>query len=165
MRTVIGVMGSGRPLDAHAEQMARETGRRIAERGWVLLTGGHASGVMDAASRGASEAGGLVVGVLPEDGLDGCSRWVDVPVVTGLRDARNYVNALSSRVVVALPGAAGTISEVAFALKAGRTVVTVGWDLDGTFAEYAASGALLRVETPKDAVAAVASALDREGAL
>lgn len=162
MRIVIGVMGSGAPLDAAAERTAYELGRLIAEAGWVLLTGGRASGVMDAASRGAAEAGGLVVGVLPDTDADLASRHVDIPILTGLRDARNFVNALSSRVVVALPGEAGTLSEVAFALKSGRTVVVMGWDVGPALECYAATGRLVRADTPSAAVAAVRAALDEE---
>ncbi len=162
MRTVIGVMGSGMPLDEAAERMAYELGRLIAEAGWVLLTGGRASGVMDAASRGAAEAGGLVVGVLPDTDATQVSRHVDIPILTGMRDARNFVNALSSRVVVALPGEAGTLSEVAFALKAGRTVVVLGWDVGPALGRYAAAGKLVSAETPAVAVGAVRDALQKE---
>lgn len=164
VKTLIGVMGSGAPLDEAAGDVAYRVGALIAQHGWVLLTGGRASGVMDAASQGAHDAGGLVVGVLPDTDLRQCSAWVDVPVVTGLRDARNFVNALSSRVMVALPGGPGTISEVAFALKAGRTVVALGWDPGPAFDDHAAFGTLLRVETPEAAIAAVHAALEREGA-
>lgn len=151
MRTVIGVMGSGHPLDAAAEALARRVGALVAERGWVLLTGGTACGVMDAASRGARDAGGLVVGVLRSD--DGCeaSAHLDIAIRTGMGDARNSINVLSSDVVIALPGGAGTISEVALALKAGKTVIALGWD-PGAAMRQAGGGRLLDAATAAEAV-------------
>lgn len=150
MRTIVGVMGSGRVLDAAAEANAYLLGRLIAEEGWVLLTGGRATGVMDACSRGASEADGLVVGVLPDDTLVGASSVVDIAIRTGMGDARNVINVLSSDVVIALPGGAGTLSEIAHALKACKPVIVVGWDPG---AALRASGRVLDAGTPADAIA------------
>lgn len=135
MRTVIGVMG-GASVNAGALRDAYETGRLIAERGWVLLNGGRDAGVMAASARGASEAGGLVIGILPGHDKRGASPHIDVAVPTGMGDARNVINVLASDVVVALPGGAGTISEVALALKSGRTVVSLGLVMDSTLRSY-----------------------------
>ncbi len=155
MRTVIGVMGSGRPLSGTASAVARDLGRRIAERDWVLLTGGRAAGVMDAASAGAREAGGLVIGVLPGDGRAGASEHLDIAIRTGMGDARNAINVLSSDVVVALPGGAGTLSEIALALKAGRTVIALGWDPGPAF-RSPGPGRLLDADTAEHAIALAA---------
>ena len=84
---------------------------------------------------------------------------MDVPVLTGLRDARNYVNALSSRVMIALPGGVGTVSEVAFALKAGRNVVVLGWDPGPALSRHAETGQLVNAETPEEAVSLVGESL------
>jgi len=151
MRTVIGVMGSGQPLSKHAYDMAYRLGALIAKHGWMLLTGGTASGVMDAASRGAHEAGGLVIGVLR--GPDGAeaSSYVDVGIRTGMGDARNVINVLSSDVVVALPGGPGTLSEVALALKNRRPVIVVGWD-PGPAIRASGHGRLFDAQTAEDAV-------------
>jgi uncharacterized protein (TIGR00725 family) len=127
MRTVIGVMGGGR-ADAAASALARAVGALIAAEGWVLLNGGRDCGVMAASAAGAASAGGLVIGILPDDDFDGVAPGVDIAIPTGMGDARNVINILASHVVLALPGGAGTISEVAHALKAGRPVVVVGWD-------------------------------------
>lgn len=160
MRTVIGVMGGGH-ADTRVAEDARRLGSLIASHGWVLLTGGRACGVMDAASRGAREAGGLVVGVLPSAEAEGVSEHVDVAVLTGMGDARNCVNVLTSAVVVAFPGGAGTLSEIALALKAGRPVVTVGFPLGDAFAPYRASGRLSEASGPDEALAIVARLLPR----
>lgn len=152
MRTIVGVMGAGRTLGVQAEQLAYEVGARVARKGWVLLTGGSGCGVMDAASRGAHEAGGLVVGILrSENGAEG-SGFLDIAVKTGMGDARNVINVLTSDVVIALPGGHGTISEVALALKSGRTVVLLGWDT-GPAMSADSSGRLLHAESAEEAIA------------
>jgi hypothetical protein len=87
------------------------------------LTGGRDAGVMSAASRGAKEAGGTTVGILPGADTRGASRYVDIPIVTGLGQARNNINVLSSSIVIACGMGAGTAAEIALALKAGKSVV------------------------------------------
>ena len=124
----MGVMGSGGDGDAALLAVARELGAAIAREGWVLLNGGRACGVMDASARGASEAGGLVVGILPDGDAHRASAHVDIPIRTGMGDARNAVNVLSSDVVIALRGGAGTLSEIALALKAQRPVIALAFD-------------------------------------
>jgi len=162
MRTVIGVMGAGRPLDEVAFSTAYRLGTLIAERGWVLLTGGSPVGVMDAASEGASEAGGLVVGVLKSDDPRHASRFVDIAIRTGMGDARNVINVLSSDVVIALPGGAGTLSEVALALKSGKSVIALGWD-PGDAMRASGTGRLLDAATPEEAIDLVTAALREQG--
>ncbi|MDP2182067.1 MAG: TIGR00725 family protein [Actinomycetota bacterium] len=154
MRTIIGVMGGGE-ADPATTAAAGQLGALIAAQGWVLLTGGRACGVMDASSRGAHEAGGTVVGVLPDDDTRRTSGHVDIPILTGMGDARNVINVLSSRVVVAMRGSAGTISEVAHALKAGRPVVALDFPLGERFIEYYTSGRLVDVSNPIEAIEAV----------
>jgi uncharacterized protein (TIGR00725 family) len=123
-RPIIGVMGasaSGPDILAQAERL----GRLAAEAGWAVLTGGRPVGVMEAACAGARQVpGSLTIGILPS-GPDGpVSAQVDVAVFTGMGDARNAINVLSSDVVVACGvDGAGTASEVALALKAGRPTV------------------------------------------
>lgn len=125
-RPVIGVMGGG-IVPAETERLAFRLGQAVAREGWVLLNGGRDAGVMAASARGAREAGGLVVGILPGASRAGASPDLTVAVVTGLGDARNAVNVLSSDVVMALPGGAGTRSEIALALKAGKPLILLGW--------------------------------------
>ncbi len=155
MRTVIGVMGAGRTLDANARAIAYRVGTLVAERGWTLLTGGSACGVMDAASQGASEAGGLVIGILKDENTDEASRYLDIAIRTGMGDARNVINVLSSDVVIALPGGSGTLSEVALALKSTKTVIVLGWD-PGAAMRASGPGRLLDATTPESAVAMAA---------
>jgi uncharacterized protein (TIGR00725 family) len=125
-RPIIGVMGAGR-CDPPTYAAARELGRGLARTGYVLLCGG-GSGVMEAAARGAHEAGGLTIGILPgQSAADSPpNAYIDLPIFTGLSYARNVINVLSSRVVVAVSGGSGTLSEIALALKYEKPVVLLG---------------------------------------
>lgn len=120
---IVGVMGPGEQAAAETCQIAFQLGREIALAGWILLTGGRNVGVMDAASRGAKSANGLTIGVLPSDDRRHCSEAVDVAICTGMGNARNPINVLSSDVVIACGMGTGTASEVALALKADRPVI------------------------------------------
>jgi len=153
-RSVIGVVGTGREAEP-AVSHARELGRLIAKRGWVMITGGRNAGVMNAASDGAKEvAGSLVIGILPDVETE-ISDAVDVAIVTGTGEARNNVIVLSADVVIACGvDDAGTASEVSLALKAYKPVILVA---AGDAAERFFSGIggenIHIAGTPVDAVA------------
>lgn len=151
MRTIIGVMGGAVADDAVTDD-AYEIGRLVAGHGFVLLNGGRNAGVMAASARGAHEAGGLVVGILPTETTAGAAPHVDIAIPTGMGDARNVINVLASHVVIALPGGAGTISEIALALKNERPVVTVRFPLGPEFAPYYDRGTLLDAADAAEAV-------------
>ncbi|NBC05351.1 MAG: TIGR00725 family protein [Bacteroidetes bacterium] len=119
-KPIIGVMGPGNPKDSEILKHAEKIGMQIANRNWVLLTGGRKAGVMDAASKGASEAGGEVIGILPGDSDRDISDYVSIPIVTGVGSARNYINILSSDVVIVCGMGLGTSSEAALAMKHGK---------------------------------------------
>jgi uncharacterized protein (TIGR00725 family) len=120
---IVGVMGPGEGATERDRENAYQLGRAIAQEGWALITGGRNQGVMDSASRGAKEAGGLTIGVLPSADRDGMSPFVDVPIVTGMGEARNNINVLTSDVVFACGMGAGTASEVALAAKGRRHII------------------------------------------
>lgn len=117
-------------------------------------------GIMEFAARGAHEAGGLVVGILPgySDSREDASEYLDVVILSGMGDAgRNSINAISSKVMVGCRGGASTVSEIAMALTSGRPVVLMGWnELVPLFPKYVASGQLHAVSTPEEARDAVA---------
>ena len=118
-------------------------GRRLAEAGCVLVTGG-LGGVMEAASRGAAEAGGTVLGIVPDADPESANAWVELVIATGIGDARNAVLTNTAEAFVAVGGAYGTLSEIAFALKRGKRVVSLGsWDVDP---------AVQKANSPADAV-------------
>jgi uncharacterized protein (TIGR00725 family) len=119
---VLAVLG-GAIASLDEQTVAERVGTTAAQCGWVVLTGG-GSGVMSAASRGAVEAGGLTVAILPTEhpGSGYPNPWVHLPVFTGAGSARNVFNVLSASLCVAIGGGPGTLSEVALALKAGIPV-------------------------------------------
>lgn len=133
-KTLIGVMGPGAAAHPDALAHAYDLGRRIAEAGWVLLTGGRNVGVMEAANQGAHAAGGLTVGILPGTDDGSVSKAVDIAIFTDLGNARNNINVLSSQVVIACGFGFGTLSEIALALKGDRPVIVL--TNDGNFQNF-----------------------------
>lgn len=128
MKSIVSVIGGG-SCTPEDYARAREVGRLLAEKGHTVLTGG-LGGVMEAASRGASEAGGLTVAVLPGLIREEANPYADVVLTSGMREARNILVATSGRVVVAVGGGLGTLSEIAFALKHHVPVVGIeSWNL------------------------------------
>ncbi|MFN4182739.1 MAG: TIGR00725 family protein [bacterium] len=127
MKRVVAICG-GEKASKEELSLAEECGRLIARKGAVLLTGG-LGGVMKSASQGASEEGGLVVGILPGNQREDANPFVDIPIVTNMGFARNAIIVLSAEGIIAIGGESGTLSEVAFSLKAGKPlVVLAGWE-------------------------------------
>lgn len=124
--TIIGVMGPGEQASSATMSLAYELGQQIAQAGWVLLTGGRNAGVMAAASQGAQSAGGLTIGILPDQDMHQMSPNIDIPIITGMGHARNVINVLSSQVIIACGIGLGTTTEVAFALKTQTPVIFLG---------------------------------------
>ncbi len=122
-KTIIGVMGPGEGAKQEDIGTAYLLGELIAEEGWVLLSGGRKSGVMDAVNQGAKSKGGLTLGILPSDEPDKISDAVDLAVITNMKSGRNYINILSSEVVIACGMNHGTASEVALALVSKKPVI------------------------------------------
>jgi uncharacterized protein (TIGR00725 family) len=126
----VAVVGPGEATPAQ-EASAEEVGRALAARGAVLVCGGH-GGVMAAACKGAREAGGLTIGILPGTDRRAANEWVAVAIPTGLGELRNGLIVRAADAVVAVGGAYGTLSEVALALKTGVPVVGLDtWQIDG----------------------------------
>jgi uncharacterized protein (TIGR00725 family) len=120
-------------------------GRELAARGAVLVCGG-LGGVMEAACRGAKDAGGRTVGILPGTDRAAANPFVDIAIPTGLGEARNALVVGAADGLIAVGGGYGTLSEIALALKAGKRVVGLdSWDIEGVVA----------VGDPAAAVAAV----------
>jgi uncharacterized protein (TIGR00725 family) len=133
-------------------------GAAIARAGAVLLTGGR-GGVMAAASRGAARAGGVVVGILPGFARADANRWVSVPIVTGMDQARNVILVRSCDAIVAVGGLYGTLSEIGMALKLGVPVVGLRtWRLSQPERRRVP---VIRATDPTDAVARALRAASR----
>lgn len=118
-------MGPGDDATPKDIEQATEIGKLIAESRWVLLTGGRNVGVMEAASKGAQQASGLTIGILPSENKNGMSEFVDIPICTGMGSARNNINVLTSDVVIACGTGAGTTSETMLAMKAQKPIILV----------------------------------------
>ena len=124
----VAVIGDGL-CSAETARLAEEVGQHLAEKGAVVICGG-LGGVMEAACRGAKAAGGLTVGILPGSSWQEANPYVDIPIVTGMGEARNVVVVSSAQSVIAVSGGYGTLSEIAHALKLGIPVVGLGsWRL------------------------------------
>jgi uncharacterized protein (TIGR00725 family) len=124
----VGVIGSGVP-EPEPDAQAEEVGRELARRGAVLVCGGLA-GVMDAACRGAREAGGITVGLLPGPDRVGAGAHLMVALPTGMGELRNGLIVRAADAVIAIGGEYGTLAEIGFALKLGRPVIGLGtWEL------------------------------------
>jgi len=147
----VAVVGSGVATN-ELYMKAREVGRLIAERGATVVCGG-LSGVMEAAARGATEAGGTAVGILPDEDRRRQNSYLTYSVATGVGQARNLAVVCSGDIVIAVGGEYGTLSEIALARKVGRPVVVLeGWDL-GEHVSAASS--------PKEAIEAAFRLLGR----
>jgi uncharacterized protein (TIGR00725 family) len=156
----ISVIGSGdAEQDSEAALLAKEVGRRLAEAGVVLVCGG-LGGVMEAASRGAAEAGGTVIGIVPWDSPGEANPHCTHVVSTGIGYARNLAVVASGESVIAVGGEWGTLSEIGHARELDRTVVALrSWTLRGEGSMEAAPG-IVPAATPEKAVAAALDAID-----
>ena len=122
------MVGSG-TASGELYEAARRVGRLVAERGGTLICGGR-SGVMEAAARGATEAGGVAIGVLPDEDRRQANAFLTFSIATGTGHARNLAVVCSGDVVIAVGGESGTLSEIGLALKVGRPVVALrSWEL------------------------------------
>ena len=121
----IGVIGSSSNVPEDVYKLAEEVGRLIAEAGCILVTGG-GSGIMEAASRGAKLAGGLVVGILPEGDRYGANAYLDVAIPTGVGYAlRNITTIRSCDSVIMIRGSSGTLNEVTQAYAHGKPLMVL----------------------------------------
>ena len=139
--TYVAVCGAS---EATADQSrdAEEVGRLLAEHGAIVLCGGF-GGVMEAASRGAREAGGMVIGILPGTDRAEANPHLSLALATGLGQARNAVIVTAADSVIAIGGGWGTLSEIGLARRLGRRVLALG--------SWAVAG-LDTASSPKDAV-------------
>lgn len=129
-KSIIAVIG-GRNAGKNLLDIAEEVGRLIGKNSLIMLCGG-LGGVMEAAARGMKDAGGLTVGILPQDEKSYANPYIDIPIVTGLGIGRNIIIARTADALIAIGGEYGTLSEIAFALQLGKPVIGINtWDIDG----------------------------------
>ncbi len=142
-KVYIGVIGAGR-CTGKLRKLASDVGKEIAKSGAVLVCGG-LDGVMKGAAEGAKSANGTTIGILPGDDRSNANEFIDYVILTGLGEARNLVIINSADALIALPGMFGTLSEIGFALKMKKSVISIGsWNVDKS---------IMQAENPKEAVA------------
>lgn len=160
----IGVIGQSGAISPEVERLAEDVGRGIGERGGLLLCGGR-DGVMAAACRGAREAGGITVGILPGDRVDEGNPYLDVPITTGFGlDFRSLVLVHSCDAIIMIGGRNGTFGELSQAYLNCRPVVILtgsgGWAdrvkgmaHEGRYLDDRRNVEICYAETPEEAVA------------
>ena len=140
-KPVIAVVGAGK-CSKKLRDMAAEVGKYVAENGGVIVCGG-LGGIMEGAARGAKEAGGVTIGILPTDNKDDANEYIDFVIPSGFGEARNMLVIRTADVVIAFPGKFGTLSEMAFAMQAKKPVISVNaWKLGED---------IVQAETPEQA--------------
>ncbi len=152
MTKIIGVIGNSIPLKEY-EEIAEEFGEKVAEKGWLLVTGG-LGGVMTAASKGAKKKEGITIGILPGGEKKAANKYVDIPIVTGMQQARNAIIVRTADIIVAIGGGLGTLSELAMALKINKTVISMNsWDVDDK---------VIKVNEPQEAITEIERIFDKK---
>ncbi|MCK5259446.1 MAG: TIGR00725 family protein [Candidatus Omnitrophica bacterium] len=129
-KITISVIG-GHDINAEVENIAHEVGGIVAKVGAVLVCGG-LGGVMEAASRGAKEAGGLTIGILPGKDKADANPHIDIALPSSIGYARNAMVACSADIIIALPGSDGTSSEISYGIVYKRPIIDLGgWGREG----------------------------------
>ena len=125
---LISVIGESKATDQNYS-IAKKVGVLIARSGATLVCGG-LDGVMEAACKGAKSAGGSTIGILPGLSKNEANQWIDIPICTGLGDARNIVVVRTGSAVIAIGGAYGTLSEIGHALSDGKPIFALNsWEI------------------------------------
>jgi uncharacterized protein (TIGR00725 family) len=130
-------------------KLAETVGELLAQRGVIVICGG-LGGVMEAVCRGAKSKGGLTVGILPGQDPSTANPWVDIPVVTGIGEARNVAVVKSARAVIAIGGGYGTLSEIAYALK--NKIPVIGLNTLSLSHNGRGDDSIIRVQSAAEAV-------------
>lgn len=149
MKKIVGVIG-GRRCTKEVERLAQDLGKKLAKVVEILVSGG-LSGTMKAVCQGFKAAEGLTIGIIPSYNKEDANPYVDIVIPTGLGLARNVLVVKSADVIVALPGEAGTLSEIAYCLQFGIPVISFNsWDIPG----------VIKVKTVEEAIEKVKSIFD-----
>ena len=149
-KKIVSVIG-GHSCNVEVEQLAYNLGKKLAKVVDILVSGG-LGGTMKSVCSGFKAGGGLTIGIIPSYNKIDANKFVDIAIPTGLGLARNVLVVKSADVVVALPGEAGTLSEIAYAIQFGIPVISLNsWDIPG----------VVKVKTVEEAVSQVKEILKR----
>ena len=159
---IIAVIGSSRPVNPELLELGEGVGRELARRGATVVCGG-LSGVMEAVCRGVKAEGGSTIGILPGRESAEANRYVDIPIVTTMGYSRNIIVVHTGAAVIAVGGAFGTLSEIAYALDAQIPVIGLHtWPLTATGEGTPIHDRIIRADSPADAAdKAIAAAQSR----
>jgi len=145
----VAVIG-GSQCSKKEAKLAEEVGRQLARRGAILVCGG-LGGIMKAACKGASAEGGTTIGIIPSNDRQAANQYVQIPIVTGLGEARNVIVVKSAQAVIAVGGSYGTLSEISYALKNGIPVIGLNtWSLAQNGRQ---DKSIIAAQSPAEAVA------------
>ena len=129
-KKIIAVIG-GNIATEEIYEKAFQVGKIIAENDCILICGG-LGGVMEAAAKGAKENGGFTIGILPGTNKQDANPYIDIPIVTAMSNARNAIIARTCYIAIAINGKYGTLSEIAYCLNFGKTVLGIDtYKIDG----------------------------------
>jgi hypothetical protein len=144
-KKVVGVIG-GHSCTQEVEQLAQDLGKNLAKVVDILVCGG-LSGTMKAVCSGFKAGGGLTIGIIPSYDKNDANPFVDIAIPTGLGLARNVLVVKSADVVVALPGEAGTLSEIAYCIQFGIPIISLkSWDIKGVIKAKTVSQTIEKVK-------------------
>ena len=151
-KRIVGVIG-GHDCTKEVEQLAQNLGKKLAKVVDILICGG-LGGTMEAVCQGFKAENGLTLGIIPGYDKNDANRYIDFVIPTGLGLARNVLVVKSADVIVALPGEAGTLSEIAYALQFRIPVISLrSWDIPG----------VIKVNTVQEAIAEVKRLIKTRG--
>ncbi|UCC39157.1 MAG: TIGR00725 family protein [Candidatus Aminicenantes bacterium] len=140
-RARIGVIGGANP-DSESLEIAFKVGQLIGEKGAILVCGG-LSGIMEAAAKGAKQAEGMTIGILPGNSPQDANPYIDIAIATGMGYGRNSLVAMNADVLIAIDGQYGTLTEIAYGCIYGKKIIGIGtWDIEG----------VVKTETAEEAV-------------
>ena len=152
MKKIIGIRG---PINAKEQDLinAYQIGKFCAENNYATLTGGLKHGIMNEALKGAKENGGLTIGIMPTDDKSQYSEYVDIPIVTTMKAGRNYIEVLTSDIIIACGISAGTSSEISLAIKPKKKIILIGLDNESNrFYQNLAPNQVCIVDSYKEAI-------------
>jgi hypothetical protein len=124
-KPLIAVVGHGTHAKKEHIKIAEEVGKEIAKREGIIICGGHNLGVMEAVAKGANSENGITIGIIPEDDPSKTSKYVDIPILTGIGLARNQIIALSCDVMIVIGGGVGSMVEAAYAYRFSKPIIVI----------------------------------------
>jgi len=106
-----------------------EIGKRMAQKNWLVFCGG-GEGVMEAIAKGVALGGGTCIGILKDKDFKTGNEYLSIPISTGMDITRNALISYNCDLGVAISGAYGTLSEIAFTLAQEKQLIAYhSWDI------------------------------------